>query len=64
MHIFKQERSHHIFTMREIVHMQAGQCGNQIGAKVGFILFDNSLSCTSFYCILIRIATDKALFSS
>jgi len=20
--------------MREIVHMQAGQCGNQIGAKV------------------------------
>jgi hypothetical protein len=23
------------FTMREIVHMQAGQCGNQIGAKVG-----------------------------
>ena len=22
-----------IFTMREIVHLQAGQCGNQIGAK-------------------------------
>lgn len=22
-------------TMREIVHIQAGQCGNQIGAKVG-----------------------------
>ena len=22
--------------MREIVHLQAGQCGNQIGAKVGF----------------------------
>lgn len=21
--------------MREIVHIQAGQCGNQIGAKVG-----------------------------
>ena len=21
-------------TMREIVHIQAGQCGNQIGAKV------------------------------
>ena len=21
--------------MREIVHVQAGQCGNQIGAKVG-----------------------------
>lgn len=23
-------------TMREIVHIQAGQCGNQIGAKVSF----------------------------
>lgn len=22
--------------MREIVHLQAGQCGNQIGAKVSF----------------------------
>ena len=25
--------------MREIVHMQAGQCGNQIGAKVSSVLF-------------------------
>ena len=25
-----------ILTMREIVHLQAGQCGNQIGAKVRF----------------------------
>ena len=25
--------------MREIVHMQAGQCGNQIGAKVSHLLF-------------------------
>lgn len=24
--------------MREIVHIQAGQCGNQIGAKVSFFL--------------------------
>ena len=23
--------------MREIVHIQAGQCGNQIGAKVNYI---------------------------
>ena len=23
--------------MREIVHIQAGQCGNQIGAKVGIL---------------------------
>lgn len=30
--------------MREIVHVQAGQCGNQIGAKVSrfqFFLFLN-----------------------
>ena len=25
--------------MREIVHMQAGQCGNQIGAKVSHFIF-------------------------
>ena len=25
--------------MREIVHLQAGQCGNQIGAKVREILY-------------------------
>lgn len=25
--------------MREIVHLQAGQCGNQIGAKVGKWMF-------------------------
>jgi len=25
-----------LFKMREIVHLQAGQCGNQIGAKVRF----------------------------
>ena len=25
--------------MREIVHMQAGQCGNQIGAKVSHLLY-------------------------
>lgn len=31
--------------MREIVHLQAGQCGNQIGAKVGF-------ACLVFYLLL------------
>lgn len=25
--------------MREIVHIQAGQCGNQIGAKVSVLFF-------------------------
>ena len=27
--------------MREIVHIQAGQCGNQIGAKVGTTTYHN-----------------------
>jgi len=27
--------------MREIVHMQAGQCGNQIGSKVKTLLKKN-----------------------
>lgn len=27
--------------MREIVHIQAGQCGNQIGAKVSFLFWIN-----------------------
>ena len=30
--------------MREIVHMQAGQCGNQIGAKVSDIFLNNYLN--------------------
>ena len=29
------------FKMREIVHIQAGQCGNQIGAKVRYGFFDS-----------------------
>ena len=33
----EREREREIFvTMREIVHLQVGQCGNQIGAKVSF----------------------------
>lgn len=28
--------------MREIVHIQAGQCGNQIGAKVSYFVFRTS----------------------
>lgn len=30
--------------MREIVHIQAGQCGNQIGAKVSFISEETLIS--------------------
>jgi len=29
-----EEKTENSQTMREIVHLQAGQCGNQIGAKV------------------------------
>merc|ERR1712098_1037071 len=32
--------THHINIMREIVHLQAGQCGNQIGAKFWEIISD------------------------
>ena len=37
--------------MREIVHIQAGQCGNQIGAKVGkalVVFFHNNLCLDDF----------------
>ena len=31
--------------MREIVHIQAGQCGNQIGAKVNYLkILDKNFS--------------------
>lgn len=30
--------------MREIVHIQAGQCGNQIGTKVIFLTYENHMS--------------------
>jgi len=36
--------------MREIVHLQAGQCGNQIGAKVSLLLFSVFL----LFCFLFR----------
>ena len=36
--------------MREIVHLQAGQCGNQIGAKV--IYLASAWSVSTPYCEL------------
>lgn len=42
--------------MREIVHIQAGQCGNQIGAKVSSFLFN------SFY-LTWKKNMDKFFFS-
>ena len=35
----RQSRKTKNTNMREIVHIQAGQCGNQIGAKVRILLF-------------------------
>jgi len=35
--------------MREIVHIQAGQCGNQIGAKVNIKLVVKSYKSVSIY---------------
>lgn len=32
--------------MREIVHIQAGQCGNQIGAKVSEIYWKSGMKVT------------------
>lgn len=34
--------------MREIVHIQAGQCGNQIGAKVRAIALLVFVACLNF----------------
>lgn len=46
--------------MREIVHLQAGQCGNQIGAKVGLYHF----SCLQFsrHNDLVKSTTKKSEF--
>jgi hypothetical protein len=35
--------------MREIVHIQAGQCGNQIGAKVKQLLFRSIFNILSLF---------------
>ena len=40
--------------MREIVHLQAGQCGNQIGAKVSQFCF-SSISFFSSFLFQIEI---------
>ncbi len=38
--------------MREIVHIQAGQCGNQIGAKVKKNIDEKEISIYS-HCFLV-----------
>lgn len=42
--------------MREIVHMQAGQCGNQIGAKVGWS--------SNWYVVLVIILQQVDIFKN
>lgn len=44
-------RHHKLAIMREIVHMQAGQCGNQIGAKVSHTGEKGIFSYFIFSCI-------------
>ena len=47
--------------MREIVHMQAGQCGNQIGAKVShFFLLRPRIA----YPVLLTLIKRRGPFSS
>lgn len=41
-----RENNFWIIIMREIVHLQAGQCGNQIGAKVRQIISGTSIHST------------------
>lgn len=43
--------------MREIVHIQAGQCGNQIGAKVNIIVL--SFFFFLFFFVVTRQARQK-----
>lgn len=48
--------------MREIVHIQAGQCGNQIGAKVSFsklIFFFCSIFCSLKFLRLFSSASEN-----
>lgn len=49
--------------MREIVHIQAGQCGNQIGAKVSvnFVFFIQAKPVSPFF---VRAMTDATPFFS
>ena len=43
--------------MREIVHMQAGQCGNQIGAKVSAV---NTGKAEQLEAIFVRVVAKFA----
>lgn len=40
------------FKMREIVHIQAGQCGNQIGAKVRILVYMRTFSWLIFALVI------------
>lgn len=47
--------------MREIVHLQAGQCGNQIGAKVSDSLIHFQALFQAFSCCMCA-SLDKPTF--
>jgi len=50
----------HVDKMREIVHIQAGQCGNQIGAKVtANCSFEKSTKILKIASIGLLLDTDE-----
>ena len=44
------QHTHQTSTMREIVHVQGGQCGNQIGAKFWEVISDAHCWCLMSVC--------------
>jgi len=50
--------------MREIVHIQAGQCGNQIGAKFWEVRWEgtrgNADSCSSMHIAHVPLEVEQA----
>jgi len=47
--------------MREIVHIQAGQCGNQIGAKFWEVILMNTESILPGHTMATQICSLKGL---
>ncbi len=42
--------------MREIVHIQGGQCGNQIGAKFWEVIADEHGEFEAYVCLLAPLS--------
>ena len=43
--------------MREIVHIQGGQCGNQIGAKFWKVISDEHGEFEAYVCLLAPLSS-------